>query len=348
VAVRERPGAPPKAARAAQERANAAYEAGRLDEAVEGYRAVLAGHPAHWDAWNNLALAEMHRGNDLVALFLLSALTKNSPRYAGGAINLSVCLERLGQDLAAYHVAAAAAAEQAEMPLALYNLAWFENLRGRYEPATGLLARALEPIPEFGNARWLRAINAMEAGGSASAADLEALPAGARPAAGAPRISTRTVAVAAAEARSAGDLVARIPQGSQLVVSGLSGEWVTVYWPVNDAKRRLHVLQTSLSGGPIDPLSGWKALVGTWGERWSDVEHERNIRIEEANGRPWVKMEGWKVWDERVEGGVLTFRARGGTRDWEFLYTVKPQGEKMTLRVERVHDRQRFTGELVR
>ncbi len=226
---------------------NEHFEARGFSEAVEDYRAALVAHPAHWDAWNNLALAELHAGNDLVALFLWSALLKNNPRYVGATINLTVCLERLGQSARAFDLAATLAAGQAQMPMAQYNAAWLENARGNYAGAEARLGKALDLVPTYAPAQWLRAVNMMEAGQSLTADDLAALPEVERQR-GLPAITAKTVAEDQTELLSGETVVAQAPKGSRLAISGESGDWSAVYWSMGNVKRRLWLKRWAFTG----------------------------------------------------------------------------------------------------
>ena len=385
---------------------NRHYEAGRFNEASESYRVALKSHPNFWDAWNNLALAEMHAGNDLVALFVLSALIKNNPKYAGGSINASVCLARLGEETAAYDIAAAIARKHSRMPMAQYNMAWFENARGNYESAQTHNAQAMSSVSDYGVARWLQAVNAMESGRSIGPDEWNALPARDR-LQGMPVVSRRVVSVGSAAAYSGDTTVVRLPKGSQLVVSEKQGDWYAVYWPVGNVKRRLWIhwgalgrqvrvavpearimlgsklRGTVVRGQPLTVtvangswlwvesvkgspnLQGWikKAdveeaeevagddaiapFLGTWKGQWSDVTVS-GFTIVEVNGRPNVTVRGYEIWDEKLENGRLTHRARVVTSGWEFTYTLEPVAGGLSLDVFRHRDSKRFTGKLTR
>jgi len=228
------------AAKQAFEQGNRQYEAGRFLQAIESYRISLKNRSAHWDAWNNMALAEMHANNDLVSLFLLWSLIKNNPSYTGGAVNLSACLERLGQDDLAYETAVALVSGREQIPMLQYNLAWFENLRGDYQSASTRLAQALTTELDYPAARWLRALNSMESGNSITAEELLAFPQRDR-SLGIPKILTKSVKASSADAYSGKDAAAHIPAESRLLISQEDGDWCAVYWPVENVKRRLWV-----------------------------------------------------------------------------------------------------------
>jgi tetratricopeptide (TPR) repeat protein len=232
------------AASRAFKQGNRLYEAGKIEQAIESYRSALSYDPSHWDVWNNLALAEMHKNNDLVALFLLSALTKSNPKYSGASVNLSVCLERLGQDAAAYEVAADLASARTLMPMAQYNMAWFKNSRGKYNSANSYLEKALAIIDGYSVAKWLQAINNMESGRNITDDEMKWLPPTDQTQ-GIPRVETSSVIVDRADATSRDSLVARIYKGTHIIVSRRSGDWYGFYWPVDDTKRLLWAKKAS-------------------------------------------------------------------------------------------------------
>lgn len=344
VKVQDRAPQPPKAAAARQAflKGNGHYEAGRFDKAIESYRAALKEHPAFWDAWNNAALSEMHDGNDLAALFILSALIRNNPKYAGGAINLSVCLVRLGQAGPAYDTAAAVAEQQPQMPMALYNMAWLENARGNHDAAQDRLTKALESVSDYPVAKWLRAINKMEAGRVAGDWDLKALRSEDQPQ-GVPTIVVRQVGDAPADAYSEKIVVDRIPPGTPLLISEKAGDWNAVYRVAGDVKHRLWVHQANLN--PLVALADIKPFLGTWKGSWGRF-YLRNVGIDHVNGSPKVTLPDHEIRDEKLEKGKLSFRAKAAGSGEEFTYTlVQAQGD-LRMDVLRMRDNQRFSGKL--
>jgi len=333
-----------KAAIRAFENGNEQYETRQYDEAIESYRSALEDHPRYWDAWNNLGLAEMHNGNDLVAVFVLSALEKNNPEYAGATINLSVCLERLDQADTAYEAASRVAEAPIQMPMVQYNMAWFENSRGNYESARTHLEEATEPIPGYAVAEWLHAINSMESGQSLEADEQEALPE-ADENQGIPEIASWTVVGSRADAYSGDVVVTEIPGGSRLVISEQAGDWYSFYWPVDNRKRRLWIQGADLGKDLVVASGDIEPFVGTWSGRWGTVT-EKGLKIEDAGGRPKVTMRSDTAWDEKIEDGRLSFRVRVGGSGWEMIYTLKPVPEGLELEVFRVRDSKTMTGML--
>lgn len=309
------------AAKQAFEQGNGHYEAGRFDQAIKSYRVALKKHPAYWDAWNNMALAEMHSNNDLVALFVLSALTKNNPKYAGGSINLSVCLERLGQNAAAYDIAATVASKQARMPMAQYNMAWFENSRGKYESANTYLPKAMESISDYAVAKWLQTINSMESGRNITADELKALPQGDQ-SQGIPKIVSRPVKVAMADAYSGNAIVAKIPKDSQLVVSEKAGDWYAFYWPVDNVKHRLWTHQASLGSGSMTQASMPKSGAASLGV-WIDPSTGARVTIKAVNGEPRAVS---AVADDGEVYKVETSFWRDGSLTWQYLVSSTGYG----------------------
>jgi len=336
-----------KVAKRLFEEGNQWYEAGQFGKATDSYRSALEHHPSCWDAWNNLGLVEMHQGNDLVAVFLLSALKQNNPRYAGGPINLSVCLERLDQGDAAYDVASKVVENAPLMPMAHYNAAWFENSRGDYEGATAHLAKATEPLPDYTVADWLQAVNMMESGQSLDAEEWDALP-GSVEKPGIPEITTLPVVGSRADAFSGDQVVTEIPGGTDLVISEKSGDWYSFYWPVNNRKRRLWINELDLVNDvPVVAEADLGPFIGIWNGRWGTVT-EKDLKIESVNGQPKVTMRSDTAWDEKIEDGRLTFRVRVGGSGWELVYTLTPVPEGLELEVFRERDGKTIAGMLKR
>lgn len=132
------------AGQGAVEQGNALYLKGDFSAASRQYRKQLSTAPLNPDARSNLALAQLHLGNDLAAWFELELLRLIKPDYLPARINLSVVLERAGRSTEAKALALAAAAQQKNVAVAEYNAAWFHSLEGEYETATNILKRLSE------------------------------------------------------------------------------------------------------------------------------------------------------------------------------------------------------------
>lgn len=126
------------------EQGNALYLKRDFSAAAKQYRKQLSATPLNPDARNNLALAQLHLGNDLVAWFELELLRLIKPDYLPAQINLSVVLERAGHSTEAKALALAAAAQRKNVAVAQYNAAWFHSLEGEYQTATNILKRLSE------------------------------------------------------------------------------------------------------------------------------------------------------------------------------------------------------------
>jgi hypothetical protein len=129
-------------------RANAEYnqpgQAG-LSRAADGYREVLRRRPGHLDARNNLALAAMHLNSDLAAQLQFAILMKADGSYVPAQINTTVLLERLGKSEEAADLAQRIVVVCTNLPAAVYNAAWYQDLRGDRETAGRLLANVAFP-----------------------------------------------------------------------------------------------------------------------------------------------------------------------------------------------------------
>jgi hypothetical protein len=93
----------------------------------------------HYDARNNLALAQLHLGNDLTAEMELLILKQLNDSYVPAAVNLTVVYERLGLEQKARDLAEQAAHAGSDVPQAVFNAAWFKDLAGSHTEALALL-----------------------------------------------------------------------------------------------------------------------------------------------------------------------------------------------------------------
>ena len=130
--------------------ANLEYRKKHLEAASSAYVALLAEAPGQWDIRNNLALTQIHLGNDLAAQVELEVLRKVEPKYLPALINLTVVYMRLGRDADAQATALEAARLQPDFSSAIYNLAWFKNLNGDLKGAR----KDLEPLSAQDSQRY--------------------------------------------------------------------------------------------------------------------------------------------------------------------------------------------------
>ncbi len=121
------------------------YLKGDFDKASEIYRAMLSRFPMYPDARNNLALAQLHLSNDLIAQFELEILSKIQPDYLPAAINLAVVLERSGQSDRAKELVFQINKKRDDVAIAAFNAAWYRSINGEYSKAIKLL----KPLSEL-------------------------------------------------------------------------------------------------------------------------------------------------------------------------------------------------------
>lgn len=157
--------APPGALAEANER----YAAGDFKAATAKYLVLLRQAPKHLDARNNLALAHMHLGNDLLAEVDLEVLRRLDAKYLPAIVNLTVVCERQGLRTRALAAAREAVRLQREAPAAAFNLAWFAEVYGAHDVAETLL----KPLSEMDDAPSRRALidlnhRELEAGSAAA------------------------------------------------------------------------------------------------------------------------------------------------------------------------------------
>jgi tetratricopeptide (TPR) repeat protein len=129
------------------DRANAAYKAGDFEKAAVDYRKFLLKALSHYDARNNLALAELHLGIDVAAEIELLTLRRLNDSYLPAAVNLTVVYERLGLGTKARELADQAATAGKDVPQAVFNAAWYKDVAG--SPADALVL--LKPLADGEN-----------------------------------------------------------------------------------------------------------------------------------------------------------------------------------------------------
>ena len=137
--VRNSTGGSLEAAKKWFEQANLDYNAKSFPKASRNYGEALRLFPAHLDARNNLALAQLHLGNDLTAQVELETMTRLYEDYVPALINLTVVYERLDLRDEAAELAREAAQKREDVPAAVYNHAWYANLDGNLNEASNLL-----------------------------------------------------------------------------------------------------------------------------------------------------------------------------------------------------------------
>ena len=134
------------------------HRAGRLDEAMAAYRAVLAAVPEHPDALHLMGLLEAQRGRHAQAEALITRAVAVRPREPMFHNNLGiVCLECGRLDEAEAHFRAALSLDP-DRPDALNNLAVLFGRRGRLADAELALNRVVHAAPRFADA-WQNLVN---------------------------------------------------------------------------------------------------------------------------------------------------------------------------------------------
>lgn len=129
-------------------RARALHEAGRFEEAEQGYDRILSAAPDHAEALHFKGLAAHQRGDHARAITLIRAAIAIDGRHFGWYINLGNVLLLADQADAAgeaYEQALRLAPERADIH---NNLGVFQNERGRLGEAESTLRRALALDPD--------------------------------------------------------------------------------------------------------------------------------------------------------------------------------------------------------
>jgi tetratricopeptide (TPR) repeat protein len=151
---------------------NNEYLAGNFSAAEEKYLEVLRQAPNHWDARNNLGLCDLHLGNHVDAVMQFNLLYLAAPTYRGATQNLTVALERMGLSAQAYGHAKGLVSQDAKLPMAQYNLAWFESKNGNYTDAASIYRKALDLVPNYANALHAAAVNKLAKGDQPTSQEL--------------------------------------------------------------------------------------------------------------------------------------------------------------------------------
>lgn len=109
-------------------RAGEQYKAKQFAEASKTYGNLLWRCPLRPDVRNNLALAQMHLGNDLIAEVELLIARNLDQAYVPPLVNLTVVFERLGLRDRAKQTAELAARSRQDLPEAVFNTEWYGSL----------------------------------------------------------------------------------------------------------------------------------------------------------------------------------------------------------------------------
>jgi len=125
-------------------RGNVNYKNSRFEEAVSDYRELLIKNSAHLDARNNLALTLMKLNNDFLAQLELTILRRMNEDYLPAMINLTVVYERLEMSDQAWETAKKVYQLRQDIPMAAFNMAWFQERNGDYISSEKILEKLTE------------------------------------------------------------------------------------------------------------------------------------------------------------------------------------------------------------
>jgi predicted TPR repeat methyltransferase len=152
-----------------------AHQAGRLEEAEEGYRRVLLQRPSHPQALYSLGLLHFQRGDLESALQCARGALEQAPangRFWNTLGSMLIAARRNGEARDAYRRATEAEPAMAE---AWYNLGICLRNEADYEAAIGCLREALTRPPPFAGAYEALAMLLYELGRSQEAAQIGTL-----------------------------------------------------------------------------------------------------------------------------------------------------------------------------
>jgi len=145
---------PPDPAEILYGEAHAAADAGRTDEAKRLYRQLLASHPAHVRARNNLALILDAEGNHQGALAELDRALDADPENGTLLVNRGALLGAMGRYAAAERDLRKVLRVEPSHAEALFNLGVVMTKKGLWCEAVPQLKRAVELEPERGAAHY--------------------------------------------------------------------------------------------------------------------------------------------------------------------------------------------------
>ncbi|HWP95732.1 MAG TPA: tetratricopeptide repeat protein [Syntrophomonadaceae bacterium] len=209
--------------------ANEFYKKGDFATAVTKYRELLQSCPNYPDARNNLGLALMHQGQNVVPFLQFEIVRKLMPDYYGASLNQTVVLERMGLAEKSYQLSAALVEQAKALPMAYYNLGWLENSRGMYGEAQNHFDQALKLNSNYGKSLQASVLNKTERGDKLSKSELKALP-------GNDNLNWNHPARTQAEVKNNGVQLmngaaplATLAKGNIFPVAQTSGDWIGVY-----------------------------------------------------------------------------------------------------------------------
>ena len=139
---------PPADALAAKELADALLDQGRVPEAIDAYRRVLAVFPDFGRAWNNFGLALRQAGRTEEAANAFEYATRLSPELAAGWINHANCLEASGRLSEALACLQQLIGNDPGSSLARHNAGTLLARMGRFRAAEAHLRAGLDAHPD--------------------------------------------------------------------------------------------------------------------------------------------------------------------------------------------------------
>lgn len=153
-AQQSQPAQPAPAVQQTLQQAQAALEAGRLNEAVQGFEAVIARDFSNYSAHFGLGLALYRLGDLRGAAFEFTQLTALDPNRFEGWFNLGVVRDRQGQAAEASQAFARAVevGEKANLSASDLKPAYIGQVKalrtqGQHEAATAAARKGLEKVP---------------------------------------------------------------------------------------------------------------------------------------------------------------------------------------------------------
>jgi predicted TPR repeat methyltransferase len=140
------------------------HQSGRLREAEQLYRQVLAEQPAHAGAMHFLGVMAHQQGRNDLAIDLIRQSITLKPHWAEAHNNLALALQSSGQIDAAIASCREALRLKPDFPGALYNLGTALKTKGGLNEAIAGLRRAVALLPTYAEAHNALAVLLMEQG----------------------------------------------------------------------------------------------------------------------------------------------------------------------------------------